>query len=318
MSYGLGWNPHLEGAARLAWANQGQPPLFRSSVFAADTRPLPPAFSLSNLIITFMDQGPVGTCYTNAGIQTIEITTGAASVAGEGVDQVRLSRAFLAWEACKRDAGGRGRWDVTQGATITNTMRALHEAGACREELFPYKPDPRYLNRQPSAEAYAQAASCKLTGVLDLDLEDNDARKRSIFNGHPAEVGIWWPGANTRDGRGWDQGYIDSYGRTSGVGGGDFGHALCVVGWVDPGVWDSHLYWQYVNSHGPIYPIPSPEMRAKVLGYRPARADRCYSFWVRDDHERIVFGKGMTELIAPAGSTGFTVKRLPAWEQSMS
>jgi len=320
---GLGWKPHLEPIVRAAWADQGQPPIYRATVFAADTRPLPPAFSLSNLVITWMDQGPVGTCYCNAGTQAIEVAAGAAAVAGEGVEQVRLSRAYVAWEACKRDfesdprnRGRRLAIDVTQGATITGVMRALDESGACREELFPYKPDSRHLNRPPTPEMVEQAKVCQLTGVMDIELKDFDARKRSIFNGHPPVVGIWWPGAG--GGRGWDQGYIDQYGRTSGVSGGGFGHALTIIGWVDPGVWDGHLYWQYVNSHGAIYPVPSPEMRAKVPGYRSARPDRCYTFWVRDDHERMVFNKGMTELIAPAGVTGFRVRSLPTWDSAMA
>ena len=302
---GLGWLPQLEAPARDQWFASGMPPRF---VASAPSTPLPEAFTLAQHVLWWFNQGQVGSCAGNSTTGAVATSISFASANGpNALTEVQLSRAYIYRNGRKLD-GLIGRGD---GASITNCLRAVHQFGVCPEDLFPYKPDSRYLDQAPSAQAVAGAKPFGLTGLADLKFSDAEGIKASIHAGCPPVIGIWWP-------YGWDQGQIDQWGRTKGIGSGVFGHALYRIGWVNPGVWDNHLWWHIVNSHGPIYPLPSEEMRAKVQGYASARPDRCYSFWCRDDLLQTVAGYGYAEQVAPVGPFSPQVGGPSSWSGGLS
>lgn len=301
--FATGWRHDLEADARKAWAAEGQPPLFQSTVFAADDRPLPAAFTLANQIKFWFNQGAVGSCFANAGTSSILINRSAEVAAGNDLPELQLSRAFTWYAARVLDGSFPSRGD---GGTITNTMRALHESGTCLESTLPYKPDHNWLERKPPANAISEAKSYEITGTVDLDYNSPEPTQRLILNGHPPEIGIWWP-------FGWDGDVINSQGIATGIGRGEFGHALVLIGWASfAGV----LHWHILNSHGPIYPVLPAATAATVAGYATARPDKCYAFWVPDKLLRTVAGYGNAEIVAPAGVTGFSIKRILPWELS--
>lgn len=304
-SFALGWLADREDVAKAAWSQTGGRPVFQADVFR-DSRPLPPAFSISKCIINWYNQGQIGSCFAVAAAGAMETATACAVLAGEPFEAMQLSRRFAWYEGRKRDGliGSRG-----DGGTISGVMRALHEAGLPRESLAPYVVSRPQMDSKPSPEAYEDAKNNRLVGVMPFRFEDADAIKRTIFNGHPIVIGIWWPS-------GWDIGAIDQHGRTTGVTHGGFGHALYVVGWADADVFDDkYTYWHIVNSHGPIYPPLPKHWAARVPGYASARATKCYAFWARSDHLARVVGYGHAEFIAPAGVQGFKARNLLiGWE----
>jgi hypothetical protein len=329
--FGLGWRPELEQAARASWARSGQPFAFGASELAADDRPIPEAFSLSGLILWHHNQGPVGTCYGNAGTESMQINTAADNVDGQNWDQFQLSRAFVCNSACSLDANNGqyvpGVYTVTSGGTVTNTLKGMSVAGACHETAMPYYPagwtpesDPRgsalsrWLNRsRPSDAASAEGKINHLTDVVDLTLGDES--RRAIMNGHPPVIGIKWP-------IGWDNN-IGADGRARGIGPyarSGFqvaGHALTLTGFDND--WDGAPWWEIENSHGPIYhPIPAAR-QGKVIGYKSATPTTSFSFWVRHDWLASVLNDGWSELVAPAGMTGFRVRpKLLEWGSLLS
>lgn len=297
-----GWRPDLEQEAKARWAAEATVPLYGVRVFAGDDRPLPAAFSLARCVLWWHNQGPVGSCFANAAVGAVQTAEAAALLSGQDVPLANLSRWFAWYESRKLD-GLLGNGD---GGTISSTMRVLHQLGVCREFLAPYKAQRQYLDRKPSAEAYDDATTYQLAGLIELDPQDAEARKRAIYNGFPVVLGIWWP-------EGWDRGKIDQQGRTTGVGPGGFGHALYDVGWTE---WDGRLYWHRVNSHGPIYPLPPEEIRVGISGYASSRNDRCHAFWVREDHDLAVIAKGYAEYVAPGGFGGFQSQRVYSWGEA--
>jgi hypothetical protein len=297
-----GWDPVTAQRAREAFFARGQH--YVTARFE-DDRPLPPAFSLARFRLWPFDQGQVGSCFANATTQAFQIHTAADVSAGARWELVPLSRRLVWYQGRKLD-GMLGRSD--DGGSVTNAMAAMgeppHGVGLCHEDLWPYKPEHRWLEKAPTAEVFADANLNRLSQIAEMSI--GDAWMRAIFNGHSVTIGIWWP-------YGWDTN-VGSDGRVTGIGRGAYGHALAVIGWIND--WDGHHWWQIENSHGPIYhPVPTA-IAARITGYQPAHSDKTFDFWVRDEWLREVLGYGQSESLASAGLTGFQ-KRVLDWEEMM-
>ncbi len=243
----------------------------------------------------------VHNCFANAGTSSIQINRSFEVASGNDLPEVQLSRAMV-WYGCRVfDGSFPSRSD---GGSITNTLRALHEYGVCLESTLPYKPDHEWLERKPPQSAFDESKLYRITGTAELDFGKPDDIKRMIFNGHPPVIGIWWC-------YGWDGDRIDSTGTVTGVGPGTFGHALPIIGW------DGDT-WHILNSHGPIYPVLPVAKSSKIPGYASARPTRCYSFWCPDKYLQQVVSHGNAEIVAPAGVTGFSIKVPTSWELAAS
>jgi len=174
--------------------------------------------------------------------------------------------------------------------------------GDCTEDLWPYQADHDFLEQTPPADVFKAAGSNRVTSIAELPLvSTGDAWKRSIFNGHPIGIGIWWP-------YGWDD-QVDAYGRTTGIGSGEYGHALAVIGWHAD--WDGCQWWEILNSHGAIYGAPPAEVQAQIAGYKPSG----FSFWARHDLLSRVMSFDYTEAYNAAGVQGFepNTVNVPDW-----
>jgi hypothetical protein len=297
-----GWDPATARQAREGFLARGQ--TYAVASFE-DDRPLPPAFSLARFRLWPFDQGPVGSCFANGTTQAFQIHTGADVSDGARWDLVPLSRRLVWYQGRKLDGSLGSGGD---GGSVTNAMAAMgeppHGVGVCHEDLWPYKPEHRWLEKQPSSEVFADAKLNRLSQIAEVSI--GKAWQRAIFNGHPIGIGIWWP-------FGWDS-QVGRDGRVSGIGRGTYGHALAVIGWIDD--WDGHAWWQIENSHGPIYhPVPG-DVAERITGYQPATPEKTFDFWVRDDWMREVLGYGNSESLAAAGLTGFK-KRTLDWQEMM-
>lgn len=335
---GLGWVPEMEAPAQEEWMKAGMPHQYYNSIYSADVRPLPKAFTLVSLIVWWFNQGPVGSCFANAAAQLLQIALAAAISAGEFFKEDQLSRAYI-WYWARYFDKLLNQYDrqgqLKEGGSITNTMRALHEKGACVESLWPYKPDGRILDRKPADEALKAGIINHVTDVMKLDLDNIAARCRCIYNGQPVLIGQPWPA-------GWDNipNMVDEMGRripvtvnSNGiitdmsviVG----GHALVDIGWAAPGIMHKEHCWHRVNSHELFYGILPPEIRNLIEGYtwagkihKPSPVEKCYSFWVPHSYDvelqRNSRMSGGFETYAPSGVAGAKIRQVSLpWERMM-
>jgi hypothetical protein len=289
-----GWSPELAERGRARFAASGRS-FSAAPQFLGDDRPLPPGFSLSGWLKWPYDQGQVGSCFSNMGAAILQLMMlGAVANGAEGTPFNPSRR--LIWYQCRKLDGSLG--SRSDGGSIVNTFAALGDApdgiGDCSEEAWPYKPSHSWLEQTPSADVIKQAGQTRIAHIAEASF-DATAWKRSIFNLSPIGIGIYWPS-------GWDTS-CDRSGRITGIGGGGYGHALAVIGWVDD--WDGHRWWEIENSHGPIYGIPPADVQARIVGYKPSAGDKSFSFWAREDWFQEVLGYRNTETYNAAGVEGF-------------
>lgn len=294
-----GWTPEIE---RVGLATSGRSlPRFRA---AADGPP-PPAYSLAQYVRYLWDQLPVGSCFANAAPQALMDLTAADNAAGASWDEPELSRAWI-WYHGRRYDGLLG--SAGDGGSVTSAFKALQD-GCATEEDWPYlTPELRarrndrsfqarahaMLERTPPDAIAGNARRNRVVGVVEVS--DDDEARRLIASGHPINDGTWWP-------FGWDSA-VDGTGRATGIGDGQFGHSYLRIGYLRD--WDGYDWWQFLNSHGPIYsPLPD-SIAAAVPGYtRLAGANgKVYDFWARADWHTKVRRYGQYEGIAPVGLSG--------------
>lgn len=276
----LGWHPDFEKKAKAAWTNS--PKRLTSAIFT-DVNVSEPSFTLANQVYFWFNQGPVGSCFANATAQSIQISM---AVAGLSIEQ--LSRSYV-WYYGRQLDGLLG--SANDGGSITNAMRAINEYGIPLESQWPYKPDHNFLETPPTPAVVAEAKAVTIKALVDVDWSDSNAIKKTIKSGYPPVCGIWWP-------YGWDT-TADDQGRVSTIGSGEYGHALCIIGWA---TWNGVTYWHILNSHGPIY----HNLTTPIPGYVGSSADATYAFWVPDNLLKTVVSYGNAELVAPVTIVGPT------------
>lgn len=293
-----GWTPDIAEKGLASFLGPQGRSFTYEAQFADDNRPLPPGFSLSSWLRWPYDQGQVGSCFANMGAVVLQLMMSGAIANGAAQTLFNPSRA-LVWYQCRKLDGSLG--SGSDGGSIVNSFSALgdppHGVGDCSEEAWPYKPSHSWLERQPTADVLAAAGKTRIEKIAEASF-DVTVWKRSIFNIAPIGIGIYWPS-------GWDTS-CDQYGRITGIGGGGFGHALAVIGWVDD--WDGHRWWEIQNSHGPIYGTPPPDVAARIQGYKPSAGSKSFSFWAREDWFKEVLGYRNTETYNAADVEGFTKK----------
>lgn len=292
-----GWTPEVAELGRAQFSGRGQ--YFSvAPQFVGDDRPLPPGFSLSGWLKWPYDQGQVGSCFANMGAVVLQFMMAGAIANGASQTLFNPSRRLI-WYQCRKLDGSLG--SGSDGGSIVNSFASLGDPpngiGDCSEEAWPYKPSHSWLEQTPPTDVVIQAGKTRIEHIAEMHF-DVERWKRSIFNLSPIGIGIYWPS-------GWDTA-CDRYGRITGIGGGGYGHALAVIGWIDD--WDGHRWWEIENSHGPIYGTPPAEVQAKIKGYKPSAGDKSFSFWVREDWFQEVLGYRNTETYNAAGVEGFVMR----------
>lgn len=290
-----GWTPEIAEQGRAQFLTVRGQSFSTAAQFVGDDRPLPPGFSMSGWLKWPYDQGQVGSCFANMGAVVLQLMV-AADIANGSTGTLFNPSRHMVWYQCRKLDGSLG--SGSDGGSIVNTFASLGDApggvGDCSEELCPYQPSHRFLEQRPSDEAFTAAGKTRIAQIAEAHF-DATAWKRSIFNLCPIGIGIYWPS-------GWDSA-CDKYGRITGIGGGGFGHALAVIGWIDD--WEGYPYWEIQNSHGPIYGIPPTVIQAKIKGYKPSAGEKSFSFWAREDWFKEVLGYRNTEVYNAAGVEGF-------------
>ena len=292
-----GWSAGLAQRGREAFLASGRE-FYQGPLFADDERPLPRGYSLSGKLKWIYNQGQVGSCFANMAAHVLQIMMVCLVAAGRAGKVFNPSRR-LVWHQCRVLDGSIGaRYD---GGSIVNSFAALGEAphgvGDCTEEEWPYKPDHNWLEATPPAGVIKDADATRIKTIAAIDFGDGTSTKRAIYNGKPVGIGIDWCS-------GWDEGLIDAYGRTTGIGWNVGGHAIVIVGWLDD--WDGYTYFEILNSHGLIYPTLPAAISADVDGYTPTKS----TFWIREDMLAEVLGRAYAEAYVGSEVTGFEKQEL--------
>jgi hypothetical protein len=284
--YGLGLDLAAEARAKAELASSG-----RYCTVAAPAAPRSPSRSLAGLRLAHLEQGQFGTCHEHAVKQCAE-TTGAAL----GYQVFPISRRMIGWVGMQLAGGG----NQADGGSPTYDLIGMTTKGAgiCHESVCPYVLDYNVLGQRPSAAAFADAKQCHLN--VPVVIRSVDQMKTMIDAGHSCANGVLWPAH-------WDDSrtFMDAIGPIAkNPDGSDGGHALCVMGYAEAGVFDAYAWLQLDNWHGLLYPPLPPQLAAKVPGYKPIRPDRTSDFWVRQDVYIQLCNMGMAEHIAATDMDG--------------
>ena len=288
MAFVPGWQPSYATAARAAVEADNGYVRVRST---AKAKGVP--VSMSRFRRRFLNQGQVGTCHEHAATQFAETFANA-----NGRASFDVCRNLIGWQG-QTIMGSPGRNPAGGGSPTANLQGMTAESGKgvgiAHETLWPYHDNARSCGADPPDRVLSDAKPFSLTSIVDVQgFDDLDVL---LENQHPACLAIWWPA------------YWDTQGGTifDGIGGGSYGHALCITGKVPPGVFDqsARRFYQIENSHDEIYAPLAADLAAKVPGYKPSSPGKTSDFWVPEDKLRTVMGYGNAELVSATDLAGF-------------
>ena len=98
---------------------------------------------------------------------------------------IDVSRLFIYYNA--RVQQNKSASIADSGASMTDTIEALEEYGACLESIWPY--DLAKVNMRPNDEAYQAAKSHRITQALKINIDLHEM-KSSIAQGFPFVFGL--------------------------------------------------------------------------------------------------------------------------------
>ena len=96
-----------------------------------------------------------------------------------------VSRLFIYYNARAKASGSSSVSDT--GCSMTDTIEALEEFGACLESIWPY--DISNVNTRPDDRAYQQAAQHKISEALQVNVDLNEM-KSCLAQGFPIAFGL--------------------------------------------------------------------------------------------------------------------------------
>ena len=171
--------------------------------------------NLKDLFTKIKDQGEIGACTVFAIASIYEYILKKNSQ-----EQYDLSESFVYYNVRHHD----GRELEDTGSSFQDVIISIGEQGICTEELHPYTSS---LSDEPSAEAYLDGETRRITKALNVNIEEKDI-KSAIQEGYPVAVSLK---------------IYDSFNSTSGfivrptaeeIKSADFGyHAMVIVGYSD-------------------------------------------------------------------------------------
>lgn len=193
-----------------------------------------------------VSQGPRNTCVA---------FTIAAMVQTLSNDPTDLSEQFIYWISKDRD---RIPGDV--GTNPLVALRAVAELGVCREETWPYRPEPvDHTNpghERPNEVAFREAKQRRITGVEQLPARDVNQIKAALAAGKPVLIGLMI-------GEHWtSSGQIRRIGRVRRALPGEQrlgGHAMCALGYRDDPSAPGGGYFIVRNSWGSDWANENPD-----------------------------------------------------------
>ncbi|MCS6886979.1 C1 family peptidase [Chloroflexus sp.] len=215
-----------------------------------------------------VSQGPRNTCVA---------FTIAAMVQTLSKDPTDLSEQFIYWISKDRD---RIPGDV--GTNPLVALRAVAELGVCREETWPYRPEPvDHANpghERPSEAAFREAKQRRIAEVEQLPARDVNQIKAALAAGKPVLIGLMI-------GEHWtSSGQVRRIGRVRRALPGEQklgGHAMCALGYRDDPTAPGGGYFIVRNSWGSDWANENPD----GPGY-------CYVPY------QLIFDEGLAALVA--------------------
>ena len=282
-----GWNPDRAVAARAGYLQSG-----RYATVTAGTDS-PSAHSLAQYVIREMEQGQAGTCWVHSGVCLAETLASA-----QGYDAFPICRRLVGYVGKQLDGGG----NPSSGGTCTDAILSMTTekgAGIAHESLCPYSDNFQTLGTKPPQAAYDDAKKSHI--VMPVDITSDDQARKMIASGYPVSIGMWWPYGFANE-----QTFMTSIGR------GTYGHALTIIGYVQPGVWPGDYgkygWWQIRNWYGMLYPPLAPELAVLLPGYKSDTATKTSDFWCRYDLLTTLQGYNGFEYVSATDLTGLTKK----------
>lgn len=215
-----------------------------------------------------VSQGPRNTCVAFSIAAMVQILS---------KDPTDLSEQFIYWISKDRD---RIPGDV--GTNPLVAMRAVAELGVCREETWPYRPEPvdnqNPGHERPSPAAFQEAKQRRLAAVEQLPARDVQQIKAALAAGRPVLIGLMI-------GEHWtSSGQVRRIGRVRRALPGEQrlgGHAMCALGYRDDPTAPGGGYFIVRNSWGSDWASENPD----GPGY-------CYVPY------QLIFDEGLAALVA--------------------
>jgi len=134
-------------------------PDFRDFTYSlSKSNNVPTVVDLRSVCPPILDQGNLGSCTANAGVETYNFLE-----LKDKVPYVELSRLFLYYVT--RSLEGTTRYD--SGCYIRDVVKALTKFGICQESFCPY--DIKQYTKKPSQVAYDDGATRKCTSYLRVN-----------------------------------------------------------------------------------------------------------------------------------------------------
>jgi len=232
---------------------------------------VPPLFTLPPPV----SQGPRNTCVAFSIAAMVQILS---------KDPTDLSEQFIYWISKDRD---RIPGDV--GTNPFVAMRAVAELGVCREETWPYRPEPvdhqQPGHERPSDAAFREAKQRRLEAVELLPPRDVNQIKAALAASRPVLIGLMI-------GEHWtNSGQVRRIGRVRRALPGEQrlgGHAMCALGYRDDPSAPGGGYFIVRNSWGSDWANENPD-----------GPGHCYVPY------QLIFEEGLAALIA----TGVIIER---------
>lgn len=204
--------------------------------------PLPPEVDLHERMPPVRNQGPRSTCVAHAVSAVREFLLGERS---RGAD---LSEQFIYWACKQRD----GRPN-DPGTWVKTGMEVLKEIGACPEANWPYSGALIPGNEghgPPPATADREAAALRVADVRALSPTSVDSLRAVLAEGAPIAFSVW-----VFDSSAYRYTYDVGDLRLPLPGEEKYGHAMCMVGYVDDAETPGGGYFIVRNSWGPEFGI---------------------------------------------------------------
>jgi len=140
--------------------------------------PPPASASNRNLVVSVLDQGPLGSCVANAGFQAIR-----ASHVKQGIVSPKLGSRLLGYYLAR---GVDGTQDQDAGTQIRSFFGALNKLGFCAEDAYPYDVD-KFADMPPAEvlqRAFDQRAPTVYKRITSTGYTRVDDVKRAIAAGY--------------------------------------------------------------------------------------------------------------------------------------
>lgn len=228
---------------------------------AVAAAPLPQAMSLSKYRTRYLQQGQAGTCHEHSPAQMWSFM---AKI--KGYAEFPACRRLIGWEGESLISGGN---QANGGSPTANIMgMTAPNAGVAHESLCPYTDNATILGQKPPANVWTDARAYSLVSPVHVAptfqaIATSIVGLMPVCNGYPCPSSVEA-----------GQTFVSSGTKILG------GHSELIVGFAQPGIFDSRYWLQFENWWGLMYPPLTPVQAIKVPGYMPVNTTHTSDCWI--------------------------------------